>query len=183
MKVIFLDIDGVLNCKEIPNPSKFLYIVDEKLLRRLERLLKQSGAKVVLSLSWRVDPVGVLAAKHFGIPFTDVCSDMPSERRCIEMRAWLLEHPQVSRYSVIDDEDDGLDDMPLFQPSSNSRARLQKAFAAISQERRTRPCAPTRWCGSDKTSTRYSSAIRASRSCDRREAPFPRRDMPEVHRR
>jgi HAD domain in Swiss Army Knife RNA repair proteins len=62
MKVIFLDIDGVLNCKEIPNPSKFLYIVDEKLLRRLERLLKQSGAKVVLSSSWRVDPVGVLAA-------------------------------------------------------------------------------------------------------------------------
>jgi hypothetical protein len=61
--------------------------------------------------------------------------------------------------------------------------RASKAFAAISQERRTRPCAPTRLCGSDKTSTRYSSAKRASRSCDRREAPFPRRDRPEVHRR
>jgi hypothetical protein len=64
--------------------------------------------------------VGVLAAKHFGIPFTDVCPDMPSERRCVEMHAWLLEHPQVSRYSVIDDENDGLDDMPLFQPSSKT---------------------------------------------------------------
>jgi hypothetical protein len=26
----------------------------------------------------------------------------------------------VSRYAVIDDEDDGLDDMPLFQPSSKT---------------------------------------------------------------
>jgi HAD domain in Swiss Army Knife RNA repair proteins len=117
MKVIFLDIDGVLNCEETPNPRTFPYVVDEKLLRRLERLLEQSRAKVVLSSSWRVDPVGVLAAKHFGIPFIDVCPDMPSERRCVEMRAWLLEHPEVSRYAVIDDEDDGLDDMPLFQPS------------------------------------------------------------------
>jgi hypothetical protein len=118
MKVIFLDIDGVLNCTETANPRKFPYIVDEKLLGRLEELLKKSGAKVVLSSSWRVDPVGVLAAKHFGVPFIDVCPDMPSERRYVEMRAWLLEHPEVSRYAVIDDEDDGLDDMPLFQPSS-----------------------------------------------------------------
>jgi histidinol phosphatase-like enzyme len=32
MKVIFLDIDGVLNCDKTPNPRKFPYIVDKKLL-------------------------------------------------------------------------------------------------------------------------------------------------------
>jgi hypothetical protein len=48
MKVIFLDIDGVLNCNE--TPSKFPYIVDEKLLWRLDRLLKQSGASAGRSL-------------------------------------------------------------------------------------------------------------------------------------
>ena len=92
MKVVFLDIDGVLNCTETPNSRKFPYIVDAKLLRRFKRLLKQSKAKAVLSSSWRVDPIGLLAAKHFGIPFIDVCPDMPSERRCVEMRVWLLEH-------------------------------------------------------------------------------------------
>jgi len=116
MKIIFLDIDGVLNCTQTPNPRKFPYVIDARLLRRLKRLLEQSKAKAVLSSSWRVDPTGLLAAKHFGVPFIDVCPDMPSERRCVEMRAWLIEHPEVVSYAVIDDEDDGVDDMPLFQP-------------------------------------------------------------------
>jgi len=117
MKVIFFDIDGVLNCTDTQNPRKFPYIIDARLLRRFKRLLKQCKAKGVLASSWRVDPIGLLAAKHFGVPFIDVCPDMPSEPRCVEIRAWLLEHSEVARYAVIDDEDDGLDDMPLFQPS------------------------------------------------------------------
>jgi histidinol phosphatase-like enzyme len=32
MKIIFLDIDGVLNCDNTPNPRKFPYIVDAGLL-------------------------------------------------------------------------------------------------------------------------------------------------------
>jgi hypothetical protein len=35
MKIIFLDIDGVLNCDKTPNPRKFPYVVDKKLLLRL----------------------------------------------------------------------------------------------------------------------------------------------------
>ena len=64
MKIIFLDIDGVLNCDKTPNPRKFPYIVDKKLLARLKKLLDRTGAKVVLSSSWRCDPVGLFAAKH-----------------------------------------------------------------------------------------------------------------------
>jgi histidinol phosphatase-like enzyme len=64
MKVIFLDIDGVLNCDHTANPRKFPYVVDKKLLARFKKLLSRTGAKVVLSSSWRLDPVGLLAAKH-----------------------------------------------------------------------------------------------------------------------
>lgn len=117
MKVIFLDIDGVLNCDRTPNPRKFPYIVDERLLARFRRLLDRTGAKVVLTSSWRLDPIGLLAAKHWGVPFMDVCPDMPNRPRRDEVLAWLGRHPKVTRYAIIDDEDDELDELPLFQPA------------------------------------------------------------------
>ena len=89
MKVIFLDIDGVLNCKNTPNPRKFPYIVDPKLLKRFKRLLQCTGAKVVLSSTWRYDPAGLFSAKHWGIPFIDVIPDMPKRPRRDEVLAWL----------------------------------------------------------------------------------------------
>ncbi|MGC2316150.1 MAG: HAD domain-containing protein, partial [Bradyrhizobium sp.] len=67
MKVIFLDIDGVLNCEKTPNPRKFPYIVDAALLARLRQLLERTGASVVLSSTWRYDPAGIFSATHYGI--------------------------------------------------------------------------------------------------------------------
>jgi hypothetical protein len=120
MKVIFLDIDGVLNCNRTQNPRKFPYVVDKKLLSRLNRLLKRTGAKVVLSSSWRVDPVGILAARHWGVPVFDFAPDLPKKTRRDEVLAWLSAHPKVSRFAIIDDEDDDLDNLPLFQPSQKT---------------------------------------------------------------
>src|SRR5436305_6195221 len=81
MKVIFLDIDGVLNCSKTPNPRDFPYIVDKKLLARFKKLMDRTGAKVVLSSSWRCDPVGRFAARHYGVPFIGVCPDRPKSPR------------------------------------------------------------------------------------------------------
>jgi hypothetical protein len=119
MKIIFLDIDGVLNCTRTRNPRKFPYIVDEKLLKRFLELLERTGAEVVLASTWRYDPIGLLAAKHFNIPFIDVIPDMPHESRRTEITSWLAGH-NVSRFAVLDDEDDELDELPLFQPSALS---------------------------------------------------------------
>jgi hypothetical protein len=71
---------------------------------------------VVLSSSWRCDPVGLLAARYWEVPFIDVCPDKPKSPRGKEMLN--ADHSKVSRFAFIDDEDDGLDDLPLFQPSS-----------------------------------------------------------------
>ena len=118
MKVIFLDIDGVLNCAKTPNPRGFPYIVDKRLLARFKKLRDRTRAKVVLSSSWRVDPAGLFAARHWGVPFQDVCPDMLGSPRRREILKWLARHPKATRYVVIDDEDDELDDLPLFQPSA-----------------------------------------------------------------
>ena len=118
MKVIFLDIDGVLNCKQTANPRELPYVVDRRLLARFKRLLDRTGAKVVLSSTWRYDPAGLFSAKRWGIPFIGVTPDMPKRPRRDEIRAWLKKHPKVTRFAVIDDEDDELDELPLFQPSA-----------------------------------------------------------------
>jgi hypothetical protein len=120
MKVIFLDIDGVLNCKRTSNPRKLPYIVDKRLLLRFRRLLEQTGAKVVFASTWRYDPAGVFSAKHWGVPFIDITPDMPKRPRRDEILAWLKKHPRVTRFIVIDDEDDELDQLPLFQPSAET---------------------------------------------------------------
>ena len=125
MNVIFLDIDGVLNCEDPPNPRKFPYVVDARLLSLLKGLLARTGANVVLSSSWRTDPIGLLAAKYYDVPFIDVCPDLPAVSRCEEMLRWLSEHQAVHRYVVIDDESDCLDDLPLFQPSSKTGLTIE----------------------------------------------------------
>src|SRR4029079_11225137 len=45
MKVIFLDLDGVLNSKQTPNPRNFPFILDNALLERLKHLLQLTGAQ------------------------------------------------------------------------------------------------------------------------------------------
>jgi hypothetical protein len=119
-KAIFLDIDGVLNCRQTPNPRKFPYIVDAGLLRRFKTLVAKTKAQVVLTSTWRYDPIGLYAARHHGIPFDDVIPDMPDSPRRDEIRSWLQAHRDVQRYAVVDDQDDELDDLPLFQPSPST---------------------------------------------------------------
>ena len=108
MQVLFTDIDGVLNCRQTPNPRKLPYIVDQKLLVRFKRLVKDTGVTVVLTSTWRYDPAGLFSAKYWEIPFQDVLPDMPDQPRRDEVLAWLSKHPNVTRYAVLDDEDDEL---------------------------------------------------------------------------
>lgn len=59
MKIIFLDIDGVLNSDEYFDKIKYLKIegieseIDRKKVKLLQEAVKQTGAKVVLTSSWR----------------------------------------------------------------------------------------------------------------------------------
>ena len=65
-------------------------------------------------------PVGLLAAKFYQVPFDDVCPDMPGAPRWEEVVTWLRQHPEMTRYVILDDDDDCLDELPLFQPSAKT---------------------------------------------------------------
>ena len=47
-RIIFLDIDGLLNCRRTPNPRKFPYIVDLPLVERFRAAMDRAGAEAVL---------------------------------------------------------------------------------------------------------------------------------------
>jgi hypothetical protein len=50
---------------------------------------------------------------------------MPKRPRRDEILAWLKKHPRVTRFVVIDDEDDELDQLPLFQPSAETGLTIE----------------------------------------------------------
>ena len=53
MKVVFLDIDGVLNCNSTTNRVLGYDFVDDDKVDRLKHIIDETGAKVVLSSTWR----------------------------------------------------------------------------------------------------------------------------------
>lgn len=114
MKVIFLDIDGVLN------NSALLYhygsdYIDGDMTDLFAGIVKSTGAKVVLSSSWRLDEGSRRIVKEalgiHGIDIIDVTPSMPRMRRCREISRWLLEHPEATDYAIIDDDPDAGVDM------------------------------------------------------------------------
>jgi len=130
-KVIFLDIDGVLNCTKTSNPRDLPYVIDKRLSGVLNRLIARTHAKVILISDWRYDPAGLFSARYHGVKYQDAVPDWPKKSRGEEIRGWLRKHRDVDRYAVIDDDDDELDDLPLFQPSSTTglKARVANAVA------------------------------------------------------
>ena len=131
VKVIFLDIDGVLNCKKTPNPRELPYIVDRRLLRIFLRMVTRARAKVVLISDWRHDPAGLFSARYWGIRYVDIVPYLPKRSRGEQILLWLKKHPKVRRYVVIDDDDDQLDNLPLFQPSSSEGITAKLANGAV----------------------------------------------------
>ena len=81
VRVIFLDIDGVLNCKKTPNPRDLPYIIDSRLLRIFLRMVGRTRAKVVLISDWRHDPAGLFSARYWGIPYVDIVPYLPKRSR------------------------------------------------------------------------------------------------------
>ena len=53
MKVIFLDIDGVLNSLDCKEKIEGYLFVEDKKIALLKELIDATGAKIVLSSTWR----------------------------------------------------------------------------------------------------------------------------------
>lgn len=119
MKVIFLDIDGVLNTeayRENPDVDYFDAPVSEIHMCLLEYLVKQTDAKIVLSSTWREywdnnetqsDLFGVYINRLFEKYGLEIFNKTPELRdRDDEITEWLRLHEgQIENYVIIDDFD------------------------------------------------------------------------------
>lgn len=116
MRVIFLDIDGVLNEDTTPTRTKSRVIfIDQDKLLRLKRIVEATQAKIVLSSTWRYDRDDARYNGDFlelqetfqkvGLDFYSYTpEDVLGIRRGMEIKAWLGIHPEVDRFIILDDE-------------------------------------------------------------------------------
>lgn len=108
MKVIFLDIDGVLNnSQDFGDSSKckksWMAICPDK-LDRLNRLIEFSGYKVVLSSSWRTAQDEKEELNRRGVTWISTTRiDFHYRKRAIEIMEWLiLNNPK--EFIILDDD-------------------------------------------------------------------------------
>lgn len=100
MKVIFLDIDGVLN--DAPTiMEKDDDLPAEPHLSCLKQIVDATGAEIVLSSTWRRNDVRN-KLKTVGLKFIDRTKELKD--RDTEIREWLDRHPEVTNYVILDDE-------------------------------------------------------------------------------
>jgi hypothetical protein len=118
-------------------------------------VLERTQSEIVLTTStWRYDPAGLFSPQYWRIPFIDITPDLPDQPRRNEIVSWLSNHPAVTRYAVLDDEDDELDGLPLFQPSSLTGLTdgLRKVLWITSMAKPNRICARLGWSDGFKIS-------------------------------
>lgn len=110
MKVIFLDIDGVLNSDEYIDSIKGKEMtaeneIDMEKVRLLEQAINQTGARVVLTASGRYAQVGRYLRKVLSqmAIFTDATPYM-NNIRGLEIKEWLSQNNDVEDFVILDDE-------------------------------------------------------------------------------
>jgi hypothetical protein len=124
MKIIFLDFDGVLNSEAFcrANGNRFLpETLDVAAVARVNTLIARTGAKVVVSSTWRLgyslDQLrGILARHGFSgevLGVTPVIQDLDEDGifvtrkapRGLEIQRWIDDQPEPPEAFVILDDD------------------------------------------------------------------------------
>jgi len=109
MKVLFLDVDGVLNSRSTTDFRTHLYPIDPYMAFLVGRIQLETGCEVVLSSSWRYHPDGVKTVEKACVKLLDTTPKLYGTRG-EEIQAWLDEHPEVEKYAILDDDTDMLED-------------------------------------------------------------------------
>lgn len=124
MKVLFLDVDGILNSRAFliaqAGERKILNItdfdprshLDPVRIARLNEIVRRAGCEVVVSSSWRhpydkATLLGYLRERGYGGDILDYTPSLPGHERHVEIKRWLARrHVAPSAFVVLDDDRD-----------------------------------------------------------------------------
>lgn len=150
MKVIFLDIEGVLTCDKscIKSyflntyfPSKYHTTLDERKVKLLGKICEYTNAKIVLTSTWRCSYLDLLKNKSdipipndvyelerlfnkYNIEIIDIVpviyGENGSEDRILEILYYLKNHPEIESFCAIDDDIDSLNEYTDHLVKTNS---------------------------------------------------------------
>lgn len=132
-RILFLDVDGVLNTHDGWEAGHHGHdSLDPGPVARLNRLCARTGCRIVVSSTWRIGPyrgpdgcranlrrMGVTGPFHRNWRTRDralndelTYEDRPRGK---QIRDWLLAHPEVTAYAIVDDDSDMLpEQMPRY---------------------------------------------------------------------
>jgi hypothetical protein len=121
MRVLFLDIDGVLNSTRTalafggyPFELEHQAAFDQAALGMIRRLCEIGDLSICLSSAWRIgrDPHDVANALDLPIMGKTGNGLGPRGKQIFD---WLEQHPEVTEYAILDDDSDMLDEqLPRF---------------------------------------------------------------------
>lgn len=122
MKLLFLDIDGVLNSHDwyvrrggYVGRERPMQELDPEACARLQGLCSATGAQIVVSSTWRLIyklPAlrSLLGARGISVPVLGVTPSAPREERGLEIQRWLdttaAKHGDVESIVILDDDSD-----------------------------------------------------------------------------
>lgn len=133
VKIIFLDIDGVLNSWQYDlQRGEDDGNMDSSRLVLLKQLADETDAKIVLTSTWRhhwsperelCDRIGCKLEDDFeaaGLKIFDKTPDFQGDR-ALEIKLWLSSHEDIERFVVLDDIQFGWRDLELYVVKTNYR--------------------------------------------------------------
>lgn len=163
MRVLFLDIDGVLNGHE-KHPDSPYTTIRPDCVKRLNRIVKATDCRIVVSSAWRYmlfhrggkpRPMSLLGFQymlhtHGLIHCTKVIightrKDEDIPERGAQIRAWLEVHPEVTSFVVLDDDPMAMELGPLWRRLVRTNEKMgltdadaRRAIAVLSRPWRRR---------------------------------------------
>ena len=110
MFAVFLDIDGVLNTRSTvqSSPEGHTGIDDARVEILSNAIAKYGGAKIIITSDWKNKRIGgdykYLEGKlaKFGLEIADKSYGLKFDRGA-GVQSYLLEHPEIDEYVILDD--------------------------------------------------------------------------------
>jgi hypothetical protein len=143
MKILFLDIDGVLNSAFVLEEQRRGDAISREMIERVNKIVDATGCKIVISSTWRIyQRFDKLTALLYSYGLRRVIIDATEDlggydyTRGDEINEWVFRHREIEMFVILDDnKDDSMVESVLVQTTFKHGLQdehVAKAIAILS---------------------------------------------------